>query len=915
MTYSEKLTYAMNVSALALALNAVFIIPASAEEQWPRSCNSPQAGKQCQYAFQQGLAPVQLGAAKDGQGLWGYMDTSGRMAIAPAFTAASGFVNGMAAAAQDGQFGYIDQKGDWLIAPRFTRATPFNADGTALVETDNRLALINKQGEIVKTFPFSASLGSDGFVNGQALASVQVQIAPSLWNAALARSLALPEDIMALSEPQDGLVPAQKRDARDKGYWGYLDENGEWAVDPMKLKTRTLPQLNGNAVAVQGKSGWVFVDRQGATLNKQEFKALTPLSGGNWLVTTKEGKRQLLNAALEKQSDLPDGLDNFRQWGTWLIANNADTVVMIGPDNLVNTVKAEKPQITLLADTLWISQGAKANNANTADLLQIYDMNGVGLLTDATLAALKSYQVAPLNGHLATASDDAAQRLPLAVLTPQDATKPPAILTSHGEIFSDPQWASIDSKTASAPLLVRTENSQVGAVDANGQWVIQPQFQSITPFDGDYGWATQTDEQGENRRIIDRKGVVMEVPTRTLQLSQSISDGLLLTAEDGENGKRWGLWDIQAKREIAAPTFDQIEPFQDGFALAKMQDQWGVINRNGGWAVRPDESRLQPLQYMGNGMFLAMTEGAANSPVRTVYSLLSAATGQSVVEGLLDKPRSVGADHWLVQPVEGGVALIDSAGRHVMEKPIAMDKVAITGDWVMLNFGQRYGALNSQGEWQVAPIYTEALNFVGSGPWASAVNDKSQTLIDRTGQPPLPDFMAALPMNGLDRLADNDNQTGESVLRDLSGEEIRRFAGLNSIVTSSASEGLVPFRGENQRYGFIDASGKKVIGAYFDQLGPMKDSRARAVKSATYGPATGYIDQTGRYVISPRFEWASDFSDRRAWVVNKGQLQLIDTDGGVQAQILLRCNQRVVVDAKGQPLWPAKAVTCAGGSQ
>jgi len=95
----------------------------------------------------------------------------------------------------------------------------------------------------------------------------------------------------------------------------------------------------------------------------------------------------------------------------------------------------------------------------------------------------------------------------------------------------------------------------------------------------------------------------------------------------------------------------------------------------------------------------------------------------------------------------------------------------------------------------------------------------------------------------------------------------------------------------------------------------MKDTRAKAVKQDTYGAQIGYINGTGTFALLPKFDWATDFSEKRAWVAAKGSVQLINTDGVVQAQLLLRCNQRVIADAKGKQNWPAKTVSCASSTQ
>lgn len=786
---------------------------------------------------------------------------------------------------------------------------------------DGRLALINRKGAVVQTLPFSASLESQGFVRGQPLASVQVQVSPTLWNAQNNKSLALPEDVMALQQPQSGLIPAQKRDAADSGYWGYLDEDGEWAIDPMMLKTRSAPILNGDVVAVKDKANWTFLNRQGVSLSKEQYKTVKPLKSGSWLVTDNNGAEQLLSSTLEKVQDIAaDQNEETQQWGDWLIIKGSKGLSLIGPQNQVISVKVTKPQLLIQDGLLWVMQNEGKNN----QVIQIYDNNGVGLLADTVLNVLRDYQVQPLgvtelknrSGSQQAEANDASARLPWAILKPNDAKKSVAILTSQGEIFFDPQWSTIDSDIHHAPLLVHTENNKVGAVDDKGKWIIQPTFDQIVPFDGDYSWATTKEEnKPDNKQLIDRSGTVVDVPADILQSAQRLNSGLLLTSQGEGKDKRWGLWDIQSKSILAAPQFHEIEDFTDGYAIAKSDEGWGVIARNGQWAIYPDAQRSGKPQYIGDAMFSIADDEqpAEQASTPSHFSVFNAVNGQAVATDLLGKPLNVGQDHWLVQPAEGGVALIDNDGRAGLSKAIVQSSTDIDGDWVVLGFGPRFGAIDSQGQWQIQPLYSAELNFVQPQDWASAVSDNRVILIDASGGEPLAGFESAEPLSSMARLVLNDNATGETVLYDNSGHEIQRFAGLGSLQINNASEGTVPLRDSTGLYGLIDANGKKVIGSYFDKIGAMKDGLAKAVKQSTYGSNFGYISTTGRFAIVPEFEWAADFSEKRAWAGMKGQAQLLNTSGNVVAQLEIRCNQRLVTDGKGHQFWPTKAVTCANG--
>jgi len=918
MICSETFKHFRNFSALALILNATFSLPVQADDALLRACGNANTAKDCQLPFQQGLSPVQVSLTREP--LWGYVDTSGHMVIKPAFSEVSGFVNDVAAVKKGDKFGYIDKKGNWAIEPRFTRATDFNALGTALVVTDNRLAMINRKGEVIKTLPFAASSDTKGFTQGQALASVQVQVSPALWNAATDRSLALPDDVMALDLPQSGLIPAKKRDTATDGFWGYLDENGQWAIDPMILKTRDEPMLNGNVVAVKTKNDWTFVDRQGVSLSKEQYKSVRPLSSGSWLVTLNDNGKQLLSSKLEKVQDIAaDQAENVLVWGNAIIGQGSKGVTIIGADNQIVSVKANKPQLLQQGDRLWVTQ----NEGKSLQVIQIYKNNGVALLNDATLAALKDYQLQPLATSVMTddapvlpaESQDASRILPWAVLTSSDAARPPAILTSQGAVLSDPQWASIDNAISQSPLIIHTQTKKTGAVDSAGKWVIQPVYSQISPFNGDYTWAVDDSNKAETRRLIDRNGNAVDVPADIQQNAQRLSAGMLYYAVGEGDSRRWGLWDIASKSIKAAPQYLQIESFDDGYALAKTDAGWGVINLDGTWAIAPDASLSGKPQYVGDGMFTFSDndQPGERGAVTGHFALYNAQSGQAMATDLLASPQRVGENHWLIKPSEGGVSLIDDAGRAPLSKGIVASSSSVKGDWVMLNFSAHFGAINGKGEWQIPPLYTAEFNFISPLNWSRAVSDNNTTLINDHGGIPLDGFDQAQPLNSLVRLAMNDDATGETVLFDNDGNEVRRFSGLNSLLADKASSGVIPMRDNKGLFGFVDQQGKKLIGAYFDQVGSMNDNFAAAMKKSTYGNLFGYINPTGRFAVLPKFNWAGDFSEKHAWAGGKGTVSLLNAEGAVQAKIQVRCNQRVIVDTKGAYLWPAKAPSCSNG--
>ncbi len=77
----------------------------------------------------------------EGRAVWygeygraGFIDSTGRFAVAPRFARVRPFSEGLAAVSlkPKGNWGYIDKNGAWAVEPQFALATPF-ADGLAQV--------------------------------------------------------------------------------------------------------------------------------------------------------------------------------------------------------------------------------------------------------------------------------------------------------------------------------------------------------------------------------------------------------------------------------------------------------------------------------------------------------------------------------------------------------------------------------------------------------------------------------------------------------------------------------------------------------------------------------------------------------------------------------------------------------------
>jgi hypothetical protein len=102
--------------------------------------------------FSEGLAVVQVGK------LYGFIDRSGSWAVTPRFYHATGFSEGLAGVRLGESYGvsstgFIDRAGNLVIPAKFRTVDRFE-QGLSLVETDDEIGYVNRQGQFIWRSPW-----------------------------------------------------------------------------------------------------------------------------------------------------------------------------------------------------------------------------------------------------------------------------------------------------------------------------------------------------------------------------------------------------------------------------------------------------------------------------------------------------------------------------------------------------------------------------------------------------------------------------------------------------------------------------------------------------------------------------------------------------------------------------------------
>ncbi|HCW18784.1 MAG TPA: WG repeat-containing protein [Achromobacter sp.] len=751
------------------------------------------------------------------------------------------------------------------------------------------------------------------------------------------------------------------------GLWLVTPEDGKAAL--LDAKLQTLHTFSNAYVGLQERDGWRYLPDVSMTLLISPAGTLEQLAldhgrveinqGRAWVYGVRASSPGAADAGATDDATRATGLMDAAKEGTPAEADPGEAVDAAGiavdagaPADAVPAAAAADTAATVMTDVaapptaVDSAQAASDPNADTAAatdvtvsavladgdsqttsmappgveaLIQIYAEDGKPLLDADTVARLRAYEITAFSPGKTAGRSGAAAGMPLALLRTGDYQQPPSILTASGTVVSNPEWEAIDAYDATMPLVVRTSGGKFGAIDGKGAWAVPPKYSGIRKFSGAYTWARTSDMSRDDALLIDVRGKTVPIPDDVAADATHLDGDLLLyRAPDENRARRWGIWNIRRGAPALKPVYEHIEEFEDDWARVQDKDHWGVVNRDGQWVVRPTHESAYKMEYLGDGFMLVDDPDAkdtANRYADSPYRLVNLRTGKASAT-VYGKPAKIKDGRYIGELADGSPVLFDGQGhatRLSQGKPESREQY---GDWVIMRNDEREGAIDARGNFAVPALYGEFNPFFVQPEGLARVNlGAGYRLIDQSGKTVLEKRGDGFPLASMQRLLFTDASESSAIMTDLQGREITRFPGRYSVEYNGASEGVAPYSDESGRSGFVNADGKRVVGAHFSQLGPMKDGLARARRLERTGKLYGFIDLTGRYAIPPAFKWADDFHDGRAMVLRDGGVEFIDTHGKMTALFGVLCDTVVIFDAEENLTWPKEALTCPEATQ
>lgn len=243
--------------------------------------------------------------------LCGYVDEDSQAERIPrTFEIAGRFSEGLAAVRINGLYGYIDPTGKTVIASRFQAAGPF-AGGYAEVRLENASGIIDRSGRLVVPMQFERIIpfANETFVaeplrrGGPTAAVSEVRLerlsnglyflspnAAGLYH--LRKGWLTAQDLKfdIFDTPERGLIWAGKRNEHGDDEWGLLRSDGTWQVSPRYNHVQRLMETHAVVHSMpdyslppqQGREAvrWGAVDRDGKLVVPLKFAYLSYWRGG-----------------------------------------------------------------------------------------------------------------------------------------------------------------------------------------------------------------------------------------------------------------------------------------------------------------------------------------------------------------------------------------------------------------------------------------------------------------------------------------------------------------------------------------------------------------------------------------------------------------------------------------------------------
>lgn len=211
-------------------------------------------------------------------GKWGYIDTTGKVIIAPRFDFADVFSDGIAAVEIEGKTGYINKSGQKVIDAVYEEATAFDGN-YAIAKKGEKYGVIGRVGNVVLPFEYDdISAINELTVNGKAIYVATFTKGSAQGFIDLTNTVQYPDLYEETGDFYQNLAVVKKG-----GLYGYMGANGTVVID---FIYEWADNFMDNGLARVKKSGMLgLINRNGQEIAAPKYATLTDFKYGLALVS------------------------------------------------------------------------------------------------------------------------------------------------------------------------------------------------------------------------------------------------------------------------------------------------------------------------------------------------------------------------------------------------------------------------------------------------------------------------------------------------------------------------------------------------------------------------------------------------------------------------------------------------------
>lgn len=478
-------------------------------------------------------------------------------------------------------WGYINAAGKYIVEPRFSTAQVFK-NKLGIVEKDDKWGVVNHKDKMMIPCKYSAVeylKNTDESIIRVFNATPRYGVIDTLGTLKVD---AIYEEVGKYSEEKLAIKQANK--------WGYVRTDGTQII---ACKFREARAFSEGLAAVKIENRWGFIDERGEMVIRPQF-----IRVGNF----KEGLAWAYNS---------QGIGYISKDGTWKIEPQFDKASSFFKGSARIAIDGKFGLINSSGDFLVRPR-----------FTQINPFNELGLAVVRYGEERVRYGVINIKGELIT---EQAYRAVypysegLAIVKTKEGL---GYINAQGKLVIAPQYSKASNFSSGRAAVQK--DGVCGYINRFGTAVVDFEYSKCLDFEGEravvykgYRKAGVLDVEGEYviEPSLDRllgfdegRGLMRDRQYRFYYITESteVYDGYYQEARRFQNGvavvrlgDKWGIIN-QKGINIIPPKYDKIEDFENGYARVRVKGFYGLTNLKGKFIVPPT---FEQVSYAGEGIF------------------------------------------------------------------------------------------------------------------------------------------------------------------------------------------------------------------------------------------------------------------------------------------------------------------------